>query len=143
MYYDSSKVAPKNYTPYWTNLVGFEEILSILDANSHTKKQSYPPHNIVKIDEENYNIELAVAGFSKKDIKVTVEDKELLIVGEQLDKKKPEYVHQGISEKKFTSKFKLAADVKVVGATCVDGILIVELKRIVPEELKPRNIPIW
>lgn len=130
-------------SPYWTNLVGFEEILSILDSNSHSKKPSYPPHNIVKLDEENYNIELAVAGFSKKDIEITVEDKTLVIVGEQKEKQKIEYVHQGISAKKFESKFKLAADVKVVGATCTDGILVIELKRIVPEELKPRKIAIW
>lgn len=119
----------------WSNL------FDLLDERSQ-KSQHYPPHNVIKIDEENYLIELAVAGFSKKDIDINLEKNKLVISGKK-DIPETVYIHQGISNRSFEKTFMLAQDVQVSGATYADGILGIDLKRVIPEEFKPRKISIW
>ena len=104
---------------------------------------NYPPYNIVKIDAENFSIELAIAGFDKKDISITKEKETLLIEGskESLNED-TEYVHRGLSGRTFNRRFTLADDIVVKGADMKNGILSVSLERIIPEEDKPVEIKI-
>jgi len=105
---------------------------------------NYPPYNIVKIDAENFSVEVAVAGFGKKDISITKEKEVLLIEGSKKDNlnEDTEYVHRGLSGRTFSRKFTLADDIIVKGADMKDGILSVSLERIIPEEDKPVEIKI-
>ena len=108
-----------------------------------TPSVNYPPYNIVKIDAENFNIELAVAGFGKTDISITKEKEVLLIEGSKENlNEDTEYVHRGLSGRTFTRKFTLADDIVIAGADMKDGILNVSLKRVIPEEDKPVEIKI-
>lgn len=125
----------------WT--IGFDRQFKLFDELSGTlKNTSYPPYNIRKIDEENYELELAVAGFSKSDIEMVVKDQVLTIKGTKVAKLDSEYIHKGIGERDFTQSFVLAEYVKIVTASMNDGILNVKLTRELPEEKKPRSIEI-
>ena len=124
-----------------SSFVGFDHLLNELDHVARHANDSYPPHNILKTDEDNYLIELAVAGFSKDGIEIEVKDRTLTILGEHKSKGR-EYIHRGISTKKFKRTFRLSEHVHVNGADLVDGILSVKLKVVVPEEMRPRKIEI-
>lgn len=127
-----------------TYSIGFDRMFDkLFDENVVTT--NYPPYNIVKTSDEKYAIEIAIAGFSKKDI--DIETKENTLVIKTIDKKddeedKTEYLHKGISARSFKRSFSLADDVVVKGATFENGLLIIDLERIVPEEKKPRKIAI-
>lgn len=121
--------------------VGFEHLFDELDRVAKQAHDHYPPHNIVRAGENNYLIELAVAGFTKDEITVEVKDRSLTVTGEHISKGR-EYIHRGISTKKFKRTFRLSEYVQVHGADLVDGILAIQLKVIVPEEMRPRLIPI-
>jgi molecular chaperone IbpA len=121
--------------------VGFDHLFDELDRVAKQAHDHYPPHNIVKTGESEYLIELAVAGFTKDEITVEVKDRSLTVTGEHISKGR-EYVHRGISTKKFKRTFRLSEYVQVHGADLVDGILAVQLKVVVPEEMKPRKIEI-
>jgi len=121
--------------------VGFDHLFDELDRVAKQAHDHYPPHNIVKTGESEYLIELAVAGFSRDEITIEVKDRSLSITGEHISKGR-EYIHRGISTKKFKRTFRLSEYVQVSGADLADGILAVQLKYVVPEELRPRIIPI-
>ena len=124
--------------------IGFDRTIQLLNRAEHLHDNSnYPPYNIVKIDAENFNIELAVAGFGKTDISITKEKEVLLIEGSKENlNEATEYVHRGLSGRTFTRKFTLADDIVIAGADMKDGILNVSLKRVIPEEDKPVEIKI-
>jgi molecular chaperone IbpA len=106
---------------------------------------NYPPYNIVKTGKNTYDIELALAGFSKKDIDITMEDGMLNIksvVEATKDKDEDGVIHKGIAKRYFSKSFTIADDVEVKGAELKDGLLKVSLERIVPESKKPRTISI-
>jgi molecular chaperone IbpA len=115
-------------------------------SNLNSNEAGYPPYNVVKLDDDSFVIELAVAGFSKNSIDITVQDSVLNIEGEQeTDDRSDEetnYLYKGISSRKFRRTFNLADYVEVKDATVKDGVLKVILERHVPEELKPRTIPV-
>ena len=121
--------------------IGFDRTLQLLERADTHSSSNYPPYNIVKIDEENFQIEMAVAGFDKKEVSISKEKEKLIIVGEQ-DTESKEYVHQGLASRSFKRSFTLADDIIVKGANMKNGILIVSLERIVPEEDKPQEIKI-
>ena len=128
-----------------TYSIGFDRMFDRLFDESFVATTNYPPYNIVKTSDEKYAIEIAIAGFSKDDIEV--ETKENTLVIKTIDKKdeeedKTEYLHKGISARSFKRSFNLADDVVVKGATFENGLLIIDLERIVPEEKKPRKIAI-
>lgn len=130
------------YTPY---SVGFETVFTRLNNQFETKsQQTYPPHNIIKVSDENYLIELAVAGLKEEDIDISVKDEVLSIVYDTVDEKKEnkEYMHRGISARKFRKEFTLAEYVKVDSANLENGILTISLTKVIPEEMKPRKITI-
>ena len=123
--------------------VGFEPLFSELErlTSATPGQDNYPPHNIVKIDEENFNIEMAVAGFSKDDVEVELKDGTLTIPGSRTEDER-EYAHKGISSRKFSKSFRLAEYVVVDGADLVNGILVVNLRVDIPEEKRPQKIKI-
>ena len=121
--------------------IGFDRTLQLLERADTHSSSNYPPYNIVKIDEENFQIEMAVAGFDKKEVSISKEKEILIIEGEQ-DTESKDYVHQGLASRSFKRSFTLADDIIVKGADMKNGILVVSLERIVPEEDKPQEIKI-
>jgi molecular chaperone IbpA len=127
-----------------TYSIGFDRMFDTLfDENVSTT--NYPPYNIVKVSDTEYAIQIAVAGFDKKDIEI--ETKENTLTVKSVEKKEElmddtTYLHKGISNRAFTRSFTIADDVVVKGATFENGLLNVELERIIPEEKKPRLINI-
>jgi molecular chaperone IbpA len=124
-----------------SSFVGFDHLLNELDHVARHANDHYPPHNILKTGETDYLIELAVAGFSREELSIEVKDRTLTVIGEHVSKGR-DYIHRGISTKKFKRTFRLSEHVQVHGADLKDGILSVELKYVVPEELRPRKIQI-
>ena len=132
----------------WNDLrpfsVGFDDLFDHFNNQLEIKQtSSYPPYNINRIDDLNYQIEMALAGFSKNDIEIKYSDNQLTIKSiESEEKDEKETLHRGISKRKFSRTFTLAEDMKVNGAELKDGMLLIELEKIVPEEKKPRTIDI-
>ena len=127
--------------------VGFDNIFDHFSNTleyTHSQNQSYPPYNINKVDELNWQIEMALAGFGKKDISVETANGQLKIqsVDSDSDSKDDEVIHRGISKRKFTKQFTLADDVVVNAAELKDGMLLIDVEKIVPDEKKPRTIKI-
>ena len=122
--------------------IGFDRQLKLLERADTHSNVNYPPYNIVKHDAENFAIELAVAGFTKKDISISKEKEILAIEGKQEEGDELEYVHKGLASRSFKRTFTLADDIVVKGADMKNGILSVSLERIVPEEDKPQEIKI-
>ena len=123
--------------------VGFDNLFDDL-LNRTSQSTNYPPYNIVKQSEDAFSIELAVAGFKDGEVTITTERNQLTVKGEQvtdLDDKR-EYLHRGISARSFTRSWTLADYVEVTGAKSENGILTINLERIVPEEQKPKKIDI-
>lgn len=123
--------------------IGFNHTLdrlnSIHNASAH---QSYPPYDIVKIDEDTYRVDLAIAGFDKKDVEVSVDNGTLIIKGEVGTETTEEVLHKGIATRKFTRTFALGEYMEVIAAEFKNGMLSVSVERVVPEEKKPKTIKI-
>ena len=123
--------------------VGFDDLFDRLFGVEHNST-GYPPYNIVKIDENNYLIEMAIAGFSKNDIELELIDGELSVkskkADEDYDDKGMNVIHQGISQRSFVRKFTLSEDVQVKNAEMKDGMLQIKLEKIIPDHKKPKKI---
>jgi molecular chaperone IbpA len=122
--------------------IGFNRELSRLNTAHKTNSQSYPPYDLLKLDEDTYRISLAIAGFTKEDINVLVDNGTLIIKGEIVEVTDAEVVHKGIAGRKFTRTFALGEYMEVTGADLKDGMLHINVDRIVPEEKKPKTIKI-
>ena len=122
-------------------LLGFEHLEQILDRASRTSAEGYPPYNIEQTSENGLRITLAVAGFSMEDLSVTIEDNQLMIRGQQVDESDRIYIHRGIAARQFQRSFVLAEGIEVKGADMDNGLLHVDLERIVPEP-EVRTVPI-
>ena len=127
-----------------SRLIGFDRVFDAV-TRLHTveggQSNSFPPYNIKKLDDENYEITLALAGFKKSELDVVVEDGNLVVKGEQ-EKSDDEFLHKGIAERNFTRTWALADDVKVTGSKLKDGVLTISLVHEIPEEKKPTSIEI-
>ncbi len=123
--------------------IGFNRELERM-ANVHNiaSRQSYPPYDVLKLDEDTYQVQLAVAGFSKDNIEVSVEDGTLKISGEIVESTDAEVLHKGIAARKFTRSFALGEYMEVSSASLEDGMLTIKIVREVPEEKKPKTIKI-
>lgn len=137
-------VATKAFSFPRSHFIGFDHVWSEIERLSEmADNKLYPPHNVVKKDETHFSIELALAGYSKDQLTVEVKDGILAIVGGKGDGEvEREYLHRGISAKKFTRTFRLSEHVVVDGADFIDGLLVIDLRVEVPEEKRPRSIPI-
>ena len=123
--------------------VGFEHLFDDLERihGSARSGDNYPPHNIVKLNDEKFLIELAVAGFAEEDISIEVKEGILAISGDTTVDERA-YVYKGISSRKFEKSFRISEFVVVDGANLVDGILVISLRVELPEEKRPRKINI-
>ncbi|MBS3652349.1 Hsp20 family protein [Pseudaminobacter sp. 19-2017] len=132
-----------DFTPLFRSSVGFDRVFDMLENASRVSTiDSWPPYDITKAGEDEYRISLAVAGFSESEVSVTHEPNILVIAGQKADDEQGEYLHRGIAGRGFQRRFELADFVKVVGANLVNGMLTIDLKREIPEEMKPRRIQI-
>lgn len=125
--------------------IGFNRDFDKLSRiHTHATGTNYPPYNVITTDDEDvFFIELAVAGFAKEDLDVSVKEQVLTVKGEIKDSNDDtKYAHRGIAARKFTREFALAEFIEVTGATAENGMLKISLERIVPEDKKPKTIKI-
>ncbi len=135
-----------DFSPLFRTAIGFDRLSRALDAASGVDDSTlaYPPYNIEEVGEDHYRITMAVAGFSAEDIDVIVHQGALTV--KSLPVKNGEdgrtYLHRGIAARAFERRFQLADYIEVKGADLENGLLSIELERLVPDELKPRSVPI-
>lgn len=131
-------------TPLMKSSIGFDHLNRMMDhAFAEDSGNSYPPYNIEKISEDDYQISMAVAGFSPEELVVTVEDNRLFIRSEAaVEETERTFLHRGIAKRAFERQFNLAENIKVGDAGYENGLLVISLKRLIPEHKKPRNIEI-
>ena len=122
--------------------VGFDRTFNTLEllASSRAKETNYPPYNIRKISENQYAIELAVAGFEDKDIDIELVEETLTIKGNRPKEASDGLLHQGLATRDFVKKFVLSDDMVIKGAALSNGMLYVGIERVIPDEKKPRKI---
>lgn len=126
-------------------LIGFDRMFSDFERRfSNQIQNNYPPHNVIRTGENDYVLEIAVTGFSKDEITVEVDQDELIIKAQskKVEPENIEYIHRGLASRDIEKRFALAEHMEIGDATVADGLLRVYIKRIVPEALKPRIIPI-
>lgn len=136
-----------NLAPLYRSTVGFDRLFSLFDdlPNLDSAGAGYPRYNIEKTGETDYRITLAVAGFGEAELSVELNESVLVVRGEkamQDEANRPEMLHQGIAARAFERRFELADSVTVAGAALENGLLMINLKREIPEAKKPRSIPI-
>ncbi|MBX4869482.1 Hsp20 family protein [Rhizobium bangladeshense] len=132
-----------DFSPLFRSSIGFERMLNALEATRRAETiDNWPPYDIVKTDEDDYRIAMAVAGFSQDELAVTQEQNMLIVSGQKADGEDVQYLHRGIAARSFQRRFELADHVKVVDAGLVNGLLTIDLKREIPEAMKPRQIEI-
>jgi molecular chaperone IbpA len=122
--------------------IGFDDMFKKLDAIHNQPQGNYPPYNIVKLNDDEFVVEIAAAGFTKKDFKIDLKDTSLKVKAEKSNEVSKDFIHQGIAARSFERIFALAEHVKVNEATYSDGILAIKLLREIPEEEKPIEIKV-
>lgn len=126
-------------------LIGFDTMFDQMERRfSNSVNNNYPPHNILRLTENEYAIQIAVTGFEKTEISVTIEDNVLFVKGEIITAEYPQeqYLHRGLATRDFVKEFPLAEHIEVIGAETKNGMLTVKLVRNVPESAKPKVIDI-
>ncbi|MEM1287222.1 MAG: Hsp20 family protein [Pseudomonadota bacterium] len=134
-----------DYSPLYRSTVGFDRLFSMLDQTVQNEGNSYPPYNIERTGENAYRITMAVAGFSGDELNVETKNHTLHVRGEKqpdVASDTREILHRGIAARNFERRFQLAEYVEVTGASMENGLLHIELKRELPEAMKPRTISI-
>ena len=132
-----------DFSPLFRSSIGFDRMLSALEAARRVESiDNWPPYDIAKLGEDDYRITMAVAGFGESDLTITQEQNMLLVSGQKAGEDAGEYLHRGIAGRAFQRRFELADHVKVGGASLTNGLLTIDLKREIPEEMKPRRIEI-
>jgi molecular chaperone IbpA len=132
-----------DFSPLFRSTVGFDRVFDLLDNASRVSSfDNWPPYDIVKTGEDQYRVTLAVAGFDESELNVTQERNLLLVSGEKAAAEDSQYLHRGIAGRSFQRRFELADHVRVVGANLNNGLLTIDLKREIPEAMKPRRIDI-
>jgi molecular chaperone IbpA len=124
-----------------SNLIGFEELLNTFFSD-FTPQSNYPPYNIIKQDDDSFKIEVAASGFSPDQLDVTVDQDNLVISGKVSEEDNSHFIHRGIAKRNFNLRFLLQKHIEISHAEIKDGLLVVSLKRKIPEELQPRKIMI-
>jgi len=131
-----------DFAPYRRSTVGFDRLFNLLEAGAR-EEDGYPPFAILREGEDSYRITVAVAGFRPEDIEVVAQQNLLTVTGKRAeDDGKGEYLHRGIAARAFERRFQLADFVEAGNARFENGLLSIELKRVVPEAMKPRRIEI-
>ncbi len=134
-----------DFAPLHRATIGFDQIADLMDRvmTNDVSQSSYPPYNIEKTADDGYRISVAVAGFSETDLTVEVKENALVVAGRKAeDQAERAFLHRGIATRAFERRFTLADHVRVVGASHENGMLHIDLRREIPEALKPRQIQI-
>ena len=130
-------------TPLYRSTVGFDRMFDLLDSIGKSETGGYPPYNIERLDEDDYRITLAVAGFADSDIDIELHENKLAVTGRKsATEGEQTFLYQGIAGRSFERQFQLAEHVKVAGASLINGLLNIDLVREIPEAKKPRKIAI-
>lgn len=130
-------------TPLFRSSIGFDRMLNALEtANRVESFDNWPPYDITKTGDDAYRVSLAVAGFDADELSIAQEQNVLMVSGQKSTEDEGEYLHRGIAGRAFQRRFELADHVRVEGANLVNGLLTIDLKREIPEEMKPRRIEI-
>lgn len=134
-------------SPLYRSTVGFDRMFNLLDSlgGVDNSGQTYPPYNIERVNENDYRVTMAVAGFGEDDLSVEVKENTLTVKGEkksEADKSEEQFLYRGIAARAFERRFQLADHVEVKGATLENGLLHIDLVREIPETAKPRTIAI-
>ena len=132
------------FTALYPQFVGFDNIFNelerLVDGTAPTRNTSFPPHNIIKLDDNKYVVEMAVAGFGQDEVDVELQDGTLIVKGEKKDQTEVDYVYRGIATRSFTKSIRLNDSIEVRGAQFKDGILKIALENVIPEHKKPRKV---
>lgn len=134
-----------DFSPLYRSAIGFDRMANILDSLNRAEQNqpSYPPYNIELTGEDKYRITMAVAGFDRSEINIEVNQNHLTVSANKgAEEQARTYLHQGIAARSFERRFQLADHVQVQSANYENGLLHVDLQRIIPEAMKPRTIPI-
>ena len=130
------------FDPFRNLTVGFDDIFDQLSTLSSYDTSNYPPYNIKKVGKEKYQLEMALAGFTKTDVIVEVKENTLTISGKVSDKDTDTFVHRGIAQRSFKRQWTLAEHLEVTSAVLKDGVLKLDMKLNLPEEKKPKTITV-
>ncbi|MCW3797106.1 Hsp20 family protein [Sphingomonas sp. BN140010] len=132
-----------DFTPFRRSAVGFDRLFDMLETSAATGNgENYPPFDLIKVDDNKYRIEIAVAGFKQGEIEITAHQNSLIVRGQKAEENGANYIHRGIATRSFERRFALADHIQVTGADLHDGMLSLELVREIPEAMKPRKIEI-
>ena len=131
-----------DWTPLWRSTIGFDRLFDVLDEVQRTAEESYPPYNIERLDENRFQISVALAGFTPDEVALTLEHNVLTLEGRKGEKDGKTFLHRGISARNFKRQFTLADHVEVKSARFENGLLVIDLVREIPEAMKPRRIEI-
>lgn len=129
-------------SPLYRSTIGFDRVFNLLDGAADAGA-GYPPYNIERVGENDYTITMAVAGFGEDDLNIEVKENTLTVSGHREDDTTDkEFLHRGIATRTFDRRFQIADHVEIKGARLENGLLTIELERVIPESLKPRRIEI-
>ncbi len=132
-----------DFSPFYRSSIGFDRIFNLLENSGHLQgSEKWPPYDIAKLGEDSYRIVIAVAGFAEDELSITHEPNMLVVNGAKANGEEAQYLHHGLALRPFTLRFELADHVSVTGAQLDKGLLIIDLKKEIPEEMKPRRIAI-
>ena len=131
-----------DFSPFARSAIGFETLFDRLNDWSQDTNEGYPPYDIVRKGEDQFQMNIAVAGFSRDEVTVTAEANQLTVAGKKRDKGEVQYLYQGISARSFERRFSLADYIEVENAAFENGLLHINLVRRIPDKMKPRKIDI-
>jgi molecular chaperone IbpA len=130
-------------SPFYRSSIGFDRVFNLLEnAGQPQNGDNWPPYDITKSGEDAYRIVIAVAGFGQDELSITQESNLLVVDGAKAQAEDAQYLHHGLALRPFARRFELADHVSVTGAKLENGLLVIDLKREIPEEMKPRRIAI-
>ncbi|MCJ7422030.1 Hsp20 family protein [Sphingomicrobium astaxanthinifaciens] len=131
-----------DFSPFRRSTIGFDRLFDLLENQTGNTGENYPPFDLVKTGENDYRIDIAVAGFTREEIDITAQQNQLVVTGRKRDDEEVDYVHRGIATRAFERRFGLADHIRVTDADMADGLLSISLVREIPEAMKPRKIAI-
>jgi molecular chaperone IbpA len=132
-----------DFSPLHRSSIGYDRVFDLLEAAARTQtNDNWPPFDSVKLSEDKYRITMAVAGFGREDVTITVQGNMLTVSGERKGEQEGEVLHRGIANRPFNRRFELAEHMQVTGADMENGLLVIDLKREIPEAYKLRRVEI-
>ena len=132
-----------DFAPYRRSTIGFDRLFDLLENSGLGQgSETYPPFDLIQVDDNRYRINLAVAGFSRDEIDITAQQNQLIVAGKKAEDDEVNYIHRGIANRQFERRFGLADFIKVTDADLKNGLLSIDLIREIPEAMRPRKISI-